>query len=221
VVGIFQSGYYVYDRSTGYIALDSAQSLQRLKNEVDGIEIRVSNVYKAGEIKKRIINTLGGPYYARDWMETSDYLDLFKALKLEKTVMFIILTLIVLVASFNIASSLIMMVMEKKKDIAILRAMGATGKQIRRIFVFKGMVIGLIGTLLGGCLGTILCGLLARYHFIELPADIYGISTLPVKLEMLDVILISVSALIICFAATLYPAHQASKLNPVEAIRNE
>jgi lipoprotein-releasing system permease protein len=113
-----------------------------------------------------------------------------------------------------------MMVMEKRKDIAILRAMGATDRQVRRIFVFKGMVIGLMGTLLGDCLGIILCSLLKRYQFIELPSDVYFISTLPVELQALDVISISLAALAICFLATLYPAHQASKMNPVEAIRN-
>jgi lipoprotein-releasing system permease protein len=140
-------------------------------------------------------------------------------LKLEKTVMFIILTLIVLVAAFNIASSLIMMVMEKKKDIAILKAMGATDSSIRKIFVFKGMIIGLIGTSLGALLGFGICALLSRYHFIELPGDVYYLTTLPVRLQLLDVVIIAVSALFICFLATLYPARQAARLDPVEAIR--
>ncbi len=145
--------------------------------------------------------------------------NLFSALKLEKTVMFIILTLIVLVAAFNIASSLIMMVMEKTRDIAILKAMGATDKSIRKIFVFKGMVIGAAGTILGACLGLVACTLLKHYKFIELPKDVYYISTLPVRLEALDVFLIASAAMLICFLATLYPARQASRLNPVEAIR--
>jgi lipoprotein-releasing system permease protein len=123
-----------------------------------------------------------------------------------------------LVAAFNIAGTLIMMVMGKTKDIAILKAMGATDKSIKRIFIFKGLVIGAVGTTLGVCLGFILCKLLAKYKF-ELPGDVYYISTLPVRLEILDVSMIAAAAMLICFIATLYPAHQASKLNPVEAIR--
>jgi lipoprotein-releasing system permease protein len=133
--------------------------------------------------------------------------------------MFIILALIILVAAFNIASTLIMMVMEKTKDIAILKAMGATDQSIRKIFVFKGMTIGAMGTLLGVCIGFILCALLEKYKFIELPGDVYYLTTLPVNLEFTDVAIIAVSALVICFIATLYPANQASKLDPVEAIR--
>jgi lipoprotein-releasing system permease protein len=145
--------------------------------------------------------------------------NLFSALKLEKTVMFIILALIVLVAAFNIASTLIMMVMGKTKDIAILKAMGAMDSSIRKIFIFKGMVIGAVGTSLGVCLGFILCKLLEKYKFIQLPGDVYYISTLPVRLEALDVLMIASAAMVICFLATLYPASQASKLNPIEAIR--
>lgn len=145
--------------------------------------------------------------------------NLFSALKLEKTVMFIILVLIILVAAFNIASSLIMMVMEKTRDIAILKAMGATRKSIRKIFVFKGLIIGFVGTVLGVGLGFILCMLLAKYKFIELPGDVYYITTLPVRLEALDVLLIASASMVISYLSTLYPARQASKLNPVEAIR--
>jgi len=145
--------------------------------------------------------------------------NLFSALKLEKKAMFIILTLIVLVAAFNIASTLIMMVMQKTKDIAILKAMGARDQSIRKIFIFKGMVIGCVGTTIGLSLGFLGCFLLKRYKFIELPGDVYYFTTLPVKLEFLDVFLIASAALLICFLATLYPARQASKLNPVEAIR--
>jgi lipoprotein-releasing system permease protein len=218
VVGLFESGMYEYDRSLGFIMLQSAQSLFRMQDEVTGIEIRVKDIYKAGIIREKLVDKLGFPYGASDWMQKNH--NLFSALKLEKTVMFIILVLIVLVAAFNIASTLIMMVMEKRKDIAILRAMGATDKQVRRIFVFKGMTIGMIGTGLGVCLGKILCSLLSRYKFIDLPPDVYYVSKLPVKWQNLDVISISLAALIICFLATLYPAQQASKLNPVEAIRN-
>jgi lipoprotein-releasing system permease protein len=133
--------------------------------------------------------------------------------------MFVILSLIVLVAAFSITSSLIMMVIEKTKDIAILKSMGATNRSIRKVFIFNGMSIGLIGTLVGMTLGFILCTFLRHYNFIDLPGDVYYFTTLPVKLEGLDVLLISAAALVICFLATLYPAHRASKLDPVEGIR--
>jgi lipoprotein-releasing system permease protein len=146
---------------------------------------------------------------------------LFSALKLEKIAMFIILTLIILVAAFGIASTLFMMVMKKTKEIAILKSMGATRQSIMRIFVMDGLLIGFFGTSLGLVLGLILCVLLQRYEFIQLPRDVYLISTLPVKIESLDVALIVGAAMLISFLATLYPSWQASRLDPVEAIRYE
>jgi lipoprotein-releasing system permease protein len=217
LVGVFEAGMYEYDGSLAYIGITNAQRILHMGNAVSGIELQVNNIYHAGRIGRQIASDLGFPFWVRDWMQMNK--NLFSALKLEKTVMFIILALIVLVAAFNIASTLIMMVMEKTKDIAILKAMGATGKAIRRIFIFNGMVIGTIGTLLGVILGFVICTLLEKYKFIELPGDVYYITTLPVQLETLDVFLIAAAALLICFVSTLYPAHQASKLNPVEAIR--
>jgi lipoprotein-releasing system permease protein len=217
VVGLFESGMYEYDGSLAYIDLEDAQKLLNMKGSVTGIEVRVDDIYNAGNIAKKIVSTLGFPYWARDWMRMNH--NLFSALKLEKTVMFIILALIVLVAAFNIASTLIMMVMGKTKDIAILKAMGAMDSSIRKIFIYKGMIIGSVGTSLGVCLGFILCKLLEKYKFIQLPGDVYYISTLPVRLEALDVFMIASAAMVICFLATLYPASQASKLNPIEAIR--
>ena len=217
VRGTFETGMYEYDGSMAYIRLNEAQKLLRMGATVNGIEARVSNIYDARKISKQIVSKLGYPFWARDWMQMNH--NLFSALKLEKTVMFIILALIILVAAFNIASTLIMMVMEKTKDIAILKAMGATDRSIRKIFVLNGMIIGTIGTLLGTGIGFILCALLKKYKFIELPGDVYYLTTLPVQLETLDVVIIASSALIICFLATLYPANQASKLDPVEAIR--
>ena len=185
---------------------------------VTGIEVRATDIYNAGEVSKKIMSALGFPYWARDWMQMNK--NLFTALKLEKTVMFVILTLIVLVAAFNIAGTLIMMVMEKTRDIAILKAMGARDKSIRKIFVFKGMIIGSVGTVLGVVFGSVHCTLLKHYKIIELTGDIYYFTTtLPVRLEALDVFLIVTATMAICFLATLYPARQASKLNPVEAIR--
>jgi lipoprotein-releasing system permease protein len=143
---------------------------------------------------------------------------LFSALSLEKAAMFVILILIVLVAAFNIASTLIMMVMEKTKDIAILKTMGATKKSIRRIFVYQGTVIGMIGTTIGLALGLVLCFILKHWKIIKLPS-VYAFSTLPVQLELTDVLIIAVSAMVICFLSTLYPAYQAADIDPVEAIR--
>lgn len=217
VAGIFEAGMYEYDGSLAYVHLKDAQKTLRMSDSVTGIEIRVNDIYKAKNIAEKIVGGLGFPYWARDWMQMNH--NLFSALKLEKTVMFIILVLIVLVAAFNIASTLIMMVMGKTKDIAILKAMGSTDKSIRKIFIFKGMIIGSVGTALGICLGVFLCKLLEKYKFIELPGDVYYITTLPVRLEVLDVLMIAAAAIVICFLATLYPAHQASRLNPVEAIR--
>lgn len=221
VVALFESGMYEYDGSLAYIRLDEAQRLLRTDDAVTGIEIRLKHIYEAKNIGEKIVNGLAAKYsqryWARDWMQMNR--NLFSALQLEKTVMFIILALIVLVAAFNIASSLIMMVMEKTRDIAILKAMGATDKSIRKIFIFKGMSVGLLGTTLGVSLGSLLCFLLKQYQFIKLPPDVYYITNLPVQLEFLDVFIIAVSAMVICFLSTLYPARQASKLNPVEAFR--
>ena len=217
VAGLFESGMYEYDRTLAYIHIKDAQKILRLGDSVNGIEVRVNDIYNARNIAGSIVKELGFQYWARDWMQMNQ--NLFSALKLEKTVMFIILALIVLVAAFNIASMLIMMVMEKTKDIAILKAMGATDKSIRKIFVFKGTVIGSIGIFLGVCMGFLLCTVLKYYQFIELPGDVYYITTLPVKLELLDVVMIASAAMAISFLSTLYPARQASKLDPVEALR--
>ncbi len=217
VTAIFEAGMHDFDSAFAFVHLSEAQRILHMADSVSGIDIRVHDIYKAREIAQKIVSKLGYPFFARDWMTMNQ--NLFAALKLEKVVMFIILTLIVLVAAFNIASSLIMIVMNKKKEIGILKAMGATRKSIRRIFVLEGMLIGGVGTLLGGCLGVVACVLLKRYHFIELSSDVYYITTLPVQLEWLDVGLIAGAALAICYLATLYPAAQASRVNPVEAIR--
>ncbi len=218
VTGFFQSGMYEYDQTFAFIHLKDAQKMLRMGDSVTGIDVRVTDIYKARDIAEKLISKLGFPYWARDWMQMNK--NLFRALKMERFVMAIILVLIVLVAAFNIASSLIMLVMGKTRDIAILKAMGATAKSIRKIFVFSGMVIGSIGTVLGLCLGLVLCTLLKHYDIYELTGDIYYFTTtLPVKIEISWVIGIVAAAMVICFLATLYPARQASKLDPVEAIR--
>ncbi|MEJ2099377.1 MAG: lipoprotein-releasing ABC transporter permease subunit [Desulfobacterales bacterium] len=218
VTGFFLSGMYDYDQTFAFIDLKDAQKMLRMDDSVTGIDIRVKDIYKAKAIAEKLILKLGFPYWARDWMQMNK--NLFRALKMERLVMAIILILIVLVAAFNIASSLIMLVMGKTRDIAILKAMGATNKSIRKIFVFSGMVIGSIGTALGLCLGLVLCVLLKNYDIYELTGDIYYFTTtLPVKIEISWVIGIASATMVICFLATLYPARQAARLDPVEAIR--
>ena len=219
VVGIMQSGMYEYDNTLAYISLTAAQQFLGLADAVSGIEMRLTDIYRAREIAESLRSHLGLPYWVRDWMQMNR--NLFSALKLEKVVMFIILTLIVLVAAFNIVSSLIMLVMEKTRDIAILKAMGATTSSIRKIFVMEGFLIGTSGTILGLLGGFTLCSLLKKYQFIELPRDVYYISTLPVKMELLDVGVIAFSAILISLVATLYPSRQAARLDPAEALRYE
>ena len=209
---------YESDHTFAFVHIKDAQKMLRMGDSVSGIDIRVTDIYKARQIADQIISKLGFPYWARDWMQMNQ--NLFRALKMERWVMAIILILIVLVAAFNIASSLIMLVMGKTRDIAILKAMGATNKSIRKIFVFNGMVIVAIVTVFGVGLGLLLCTLLKHYDIYELTGDIYYFTTtLPVKIEIHWVLGIVTAALVICFLATLYPARQAARLDPVEAIR--
>jgi lipoprotein-releasing system permease protein len=217
VTGIFESGFYEYDASLAYIHLQTAQKLIRIGDTVSGIGVRVDDIYHADDISQAILADLGFPYWTIDWQQMNR--NFFSALKLEKKAMFVILTLIILVAAFNIASTLIMMVMSKTRDIAILKAMGATDRSIWKIFVFKGVAIGFIGTVMGVALGTIGCFILKHYKFIELPGDVYYFTSLPVQLEVFDVFVIVAAAMGICFVSTLYPAFKASRFNPVEAIR--
>ena len=218
VADLFASGMYEFDGTLAFVDLKQAQKILRMPTSVSGIEIRLQDMDRVKAVSKAIERVVDSGYAIENWKQMNR--NLFSALRLEKTVMFIILALIVLVAAFNIAGSLVMMVMEKRKDIAILKAMGATARSIGRIFVIKGLMIGLVGTVLGTSAGLVLCTLLKRYSFIQLPADIYYINTLPVNLKISDVLLIALCALIICFAATLYPARQAAGIDPVEAIRH-
>ena len=220
VAGIFDSGMYEYDSTIAYVSLWAAQRFLGIGDRVTGVEVRVDDIYEADRVARAIGEALDGyPYWSRDWMRMNK--NLFSALKLEKIVMFIILTLIILVAAFNIVGTLIMVVIEKTRDIAILKSMGATRRSIMKIFMIEGAVIGLVGTLLGLLGGYTLCTLLATYKFIELPSDVYYISTLPVQMNPLDVALIAVAAIVITLAASVYPAWQASRFDPAEAIRYE
>ena len=217
VVGIFDSGMYEYDSSLAYIALSAAQDFFGMGDKVTGLEVKVDDIFIADQVAQRIEQTLGVPYGARDWMKMNR--NLFSALKLEKIMMFIILVLIILVASFNIVSTLMMIVVEKGREIAILKAMGANRQGVMRIFMIDGLVIGLVGTLIGLPLGYGVCQVLQNFY--SLPSDVYYINHLPVKIRPLDVSLVSLSAILISFLATLYPSWQAAKLEPAEALRYE
>jgi len=219
VTAIFDSGMYEYDATMVYVSLKEAQDFLGMENRVTGIEVRVDDIYKADRIGEAVSGKLGYPYWTKDWQQMNR--SLVSALKLEKLTMFVILTMIVLVGALNIISTLVMVVMEKTRDVAILRTMGATSKSIMRIFMFQGLLVGVVGTLAGLFSGLGLCHLLARYQFIKLPADIYYISTLPVRVEMNDVLFVTVAAVLISFLATLYPSWHASRVNPVEALRYE
>jgi lipoprotein-releasing system permease protein len=219
VVGIFDTGMYEYDSSLAYISIATAQDFLELDDTVHGLELKVKDIYKAGTIAAELEKKLGFGYVVKDWISMNK--NLFSALKLEKTAMFIVLALIVLVAAFNIISTLIMVVMSKGKDIAILKSMGATSKGIMKIFVYEGLIIGLTGTVIGVIGGLALCEILSKYQFIKLPSDVYPITTLPVKVLPLDVTLVAVSAALITLLATIYPCWQASKIDPAVALRYE
>lgn len=227
VTGIFNTGMFEYDSTLAYISLTQAQNFFDLGDTVTGIQLKVEDVYATGELASRINRSLGINYYARDWMQMNR--NILFALKTEKVVMFIILTLIVLVAAFGIASTLFMVVMEKTRDIAILKSMGATGSSIMKIFVLEGLIIGIIGTLLGVAFGLLVA--LNLEPIIDViqkitgqdffSKDIYYLDHFPSLVIPSDVVLISVTAVFISFVATLYPAWQASRMLPAEALRYE
>lgn len=219
VVGEFDSGMPEYDANLAYVSLADAQRLYEMGDAVTGIEVKVSDLYHADATARQIAAALGSGYRVRDWMEANH--NLFSALTLQKTVYFVVLLLIILVAAFTVLATLIMVVMEKRKDIAILKSMGAPRAAIGRIFVFKGLVIGALGTVIGNLGGFGGCWLLQHYHFIELPKQVFFVDTVPVRMDPQYFIAVTVAALGLCLLATLYPARQAARLAPVDVIRYE
>lgn len=219
VVGIFEVGMFEYDSNLVLTGMGPAQDFLEMEDAVSGIEVKVKDIYRAGDVGREIRERLGGTYSTRDWMQM--HKNLFAALKLEKIVMFIILTLIVLVAAFNIVSTQTMNVIEKEREIAILKAMGAGNRDIRSIFMLQGFLIGMVGTLIGISLSFLFGYLSNEFQLIRLPADVYYLSHVTVKMKLLDFVAVSLAAIVISFAATVYPAMQAAKLNPVEPLRYE
>ena len=227
VVGVFESGMYEYDANLSFILLKSAQKFFSMKNGVSGIEVRVADIEQAGNIASVIQNKLGFPYLVRDWMRMNR--NLFSALKLEKIVMFIILILIIFVAAFNIVSTLFMLVMEKAKEIAILKSMGASCSSIMKIYSYQGLVIGLVGTFLGCATGFVIVPNLNEivsfiesiFGIVAFPSDVYYLDRLPSKIQYMDSFLIIIFSVVICLVASLYPAWRASKLDLVDGLRYE
>jgi len=221
VVGVFRTGMYEYDSSLGYVSIPAARQLLGFKGDVvSGLEISVDDVYNVEKITDDLKDRIASfTVYVRHWQEMNA--NLFAALELEKTAMFIILAMIVMVGSFSIVTTLVMLVIQKTKDIAVLMSIGADVKSIRNIFMLQGTFIGFAGTAIGFLIGVPISLLLKKYQFIKLPSNVYPVDYLPVRLEAFDMIAIGVAAFLLCFLATIYPARRAAALSPSEALRYE
>jgi lipoprotein-releasing system permease protein len=218
VVGIYGLGLYEFDSAYGFISLDLAKRLVG-KAAPDLIQLRVADIYLAPEIAERVTGTLGPEYISQDWADTNQ--TLFSALWLEKMAISIAVGLIVVVAALQIVATLILLVMEKSRDIAILKTMGTPSPRIMRIFMLQGLIIGIIGTTIGGTGGLALCWVLDHYRLIHIPMDVYQVSYVPFVVLPVDFVVVIASAILICFLSTIYPSRQASKLDPVQALRFE
>jgi lipoprotein-releasing system permease protein len=217
VVGLFETGMHQYDGTIGFMNIDRLQRLLAIPDIATGIEVRIRNADNVAEVSREVTAALGMQYWATHWKQM--HRNLFSMLEMQKVMMYVILTLIILVAAFNIASALIMMVKEKVKDIAILKVMGASNRSIQIIFLKKGGVIGLAGILMGLCGGLILCLILSHYQFIDLPGDVYFLTTLPVEISLADLAMIVGGTLSICMFASFYPAYKAARIKPVDGVR--
>lgn len=219
VEAIYDSGFYDYDSAWVFTTIAAAQNLFSLPDVVSVIEFKIDDIYRAVELSTQLKNTAGPGFTSVNWMEQNR--SLFQALRLEKVVTVITIGLIVFVAALNILITLIMMVMEKNRDIAILMAMGARLDQIRKIFICQGVLIGVVGTFLGVLIGYTVSWICDKYHLIALNADVYSFSYVPFKTRLLDGVLIAVVAILISFLSTLYPARSAARVSPVEVLRYE
>jgi lipoprotein-releasing system permease protein len=217
--GAVRTGMWEYDNKFAYTSLQAAQDLAGLGEAVSGLEARAEDPYRAEELAARIEKTLGIPYRTDNWMNMNR--SLFSALKLEKLALTLILLLIVIVAAFNIVSTLVMVVTDKTREIGVLKSMGMTARRILTLFMMQGLVIGIVGAVIGGTLGVLVTYVVDRFKLISIPGEIYFISHLPVKVDPLDLGMILLSTVVISFLATVYPAWQAARLDPVEAIRHE
>ena len=217
VVGIFESGLFEYDSSLAYVSIGAAQELFDTPG-ITGIQLRLADMFQAPRVAKEILRDVGGfPYRTSDWVEQNS--NLFRFMKIEKTTMFLILALIVLVAALNIVSTLILLAMEKRHDVGALLAMGASREDIVGIFLYAGLAIGVVGTTFGAGLGLAACWALGKWRFIDIPSDVYFLSSLPVRVEAGDVIVVIVLTLVLCLLAAGYPAWWASRRTPVESLR--
>jgi len=218
VTGIFETGFNEYDATLVYIAMPVAQDLFKLEGLVTDLQVKVTDVYRSREIAKRVEEHVGQPYYAVDWSER--HKNLFSWMTLEKYGMALILGLIVVVAAFGIVSTLVMLVLQKRQEIAILKSMGATPQQVMRIFVIQGTLLGIVGTVAGTCIGFLACWLQKEFHLVSIPSEIYFINTLPIDMRFHEFALIAVSSVLISFLATLYPSRRASRLFPSDILRH-
>ena len=218
VAGTFSLGLYELDTSTGFVALDVAKRLFG-KEQADLIQLRVDDILAAPEIARSITTRLGDQYLATDWTEMNR--SFFQALALEKIAMSLTIGLIMMVAALNIVASLILLVMEKHRDIAILKTMGANARSVTAIFVMQGVIIGIIGTAVGATAGYVLASILDRYKLIKIPMDVYQVSHVPFKVLPFDLAMVVLAAVLVCLVATIYPSRQAARLDPAQALRYE
>ncbi len=219
IAGVFETGMYEYDGNLVYIPLEAAQSLFNLDSAITNLAVKTTDFYKADKISIEIDRAVGYRYYSTDWKMMNK--NLFSWLTLEKWASFLTLSLIIAVAAFNIVSSLIMVVLEKKKDIGVLMSLGMSAPAIRRIFIYQGITIGGLGAVTGCILGFTLCYLQLEFSIISLPEEYYFISALPIQMQFFDFVSVALAAFVLSFLATIYPATRAAGLNPVEAIRYE